>query len=235
MKKSVIYGLKIDRTTARKAAFRLAECASYGKVRTVFTPNFEILTKARRDAELIRLLQKADVLLPDGVGVSLLCKIKKEPPCGRAAGIDTAYLLMRHAARRGLRVFLLGAEVGIAKEAKRRLCREIPKLCVCGTYHGYFDKSQGSDENTAVLEKIRQARPDILLVCFGFPTQERWISENRSSLPSVKIFMGLGGSLDVWSGKKRRAPVVMRACGLEWLWRLTFLFEKRKVSKRKTE
>ena len=185
-----------------------------------------MLTKAKDNVELRRLLQRADVLLPDGIGVSILCKINKKPSCGRAPGIDTAYLLMRHAAKRGLRVFLLGAKDGVAQLAKQRLSEQIPHLCICGTHHGYFDKTKDSPQNAELIRTIQSSKADILFVCFGFPIQEQWIFDNKDALPSVKIFMGLGGSLDVWSGRKRRAPIIMRSCGLEWLWRLLFLSKK---------
>jgi N-acetylglucosaminyldiphosphoundecaprenol N-acetyl-beta-D-mannosaminyltransferase len=99
-----------------------------------------------------------------------------------------------------------------------------PTLQICGVHHGYFDKSGA--ENAEVIKKIRTAAPDILFVCFGFPAQEKWITDNLSSLPSVKLALGLGGSLDVWSGNIRRAPLLVQKAGLEWLWR-TVLEPKR--------
>ena len=81
-------------------------------------------------------------------------------------------------------------------------------------------------ENSSVIRSINDAKSDILFVCFGFPLQERWIAENLPSLPSVRLAMGLGGSLDVWSGNIRRAPSWVQNIGLEWLWR-TFREPKR--------
>ena len=105
-----------------------------------------------------------------------------------------------------------------------------PELNICGYHHGYFDIY--SDENSRVVEKIVQASPDIILVCLGSPKQEIWIMQNAQKIPSLKLSIGLGGSFDVWSGEKKRAPMLFRKLYLEWLYRiitdpkrLSFLFD----------
>ena len=219
MKQYPIYQLKFTQANEKTVALRLYRRAKNKQQTVVFTPNLSILGQLKKSRELVRTIRGADVLLPDGIGLCLAYKIRNGKSIRRVTGIDTAYELLRIAERKGLSVFLLGAERGVAEEAKRRLCRALPRLCVCGAHHGYFDKSVSSRENKAILQKINQCSPDILFVCFGFPYQEKWIMQNRSALPHVKIFMGLGGSLDVWAGKVKRAPAVFRKCGLEWLWR----------------
>jgi len=158
------------------------------------------------------------MILPDGAGVVMVARRCGTPLRGRVAGIEFGERLMEAAARRGDRVFLLGGEDGIAPRAAETLCARHSGLRICGCYWGYFDK-QG-DENRRVLGMIRACRPDILLVCFGFPLQEQWIHENLSFLPSVRIVAGLGGSLDVWAGKARRAPIGWQHIGMEWAWRM---------------
>lgn len=219
MKKTVIYGIPFESLTPRRAFLRLCHYAKYGKQKTVYTPNLQMLCRARDDIRISELLRGADMLLPDGIGVSFLCKKQGAPDVGRVTGIDTAYSLLCYAARCGLSVFFLGGEIGVAELARKRICREIRGLEICGVHHGYFDKCRNSKENRAVIRKIRKAKPDIVFVCFGFPMQEAWIKQNAPSLPHVRLFMGLGGSLDVWSGKTKRAPLAFRAMGLEWLWR----------------
>ena len=98
------------------------------------------------------------------------------------------------------------------------MIKKHPNLHVCGAFWGYFEKE--GDENRRVLGMIRACRPDILLVCFGFPMQEYWIRDNLHLLPSVRVAAGLGGSLDVWAGRVRRAPVFLQNSGLEWAWRM---------------
>ena len=185
----------------------------------VFTPNAVILGKAARAPSLRGLLSSADLLLPDGVSIGLACRIMGLPPQKRITGIDTAYWLMEYARRHGLSVYLLGGAHGIAKQAARHLRAAMPELDICGAHHGYFDKHPNSEENKEVIKDINKASPDILFVCMGFPTQEAWIRSNISKLPSVHLAMGLGGSLDVWSGKTKRAPRLLQDMGLEWLWR----------------
>lgn len=214
-----VFGVTFERLDTRRAAKKLMRIIDSESGARVFTPNLHMLRAASRDKEIAQLLSRADILLPDGIGVSLACRLRGICGVSRITGIDTAFFVMRYAAAKGASVFLLGANEGIADLASKRLGRKIPNLKICGTHHGYFDKAPDSAKNRAVLAKIRRASPDILFVCFGFPEQERWILQSSASLPSVKLFMGLGGSFDVWSGKVRRAPFVLRALDLEWLWR----------------
>lgn len=185
----------------------------------VFTPNPEMLWQANKDPSLKALLSGADFLLPDGVGVTLAARLRGTPLPARLPGIDMAEWILSYAAEHGLSVFFLGGKPGVAQAAADRLQQRLPTLTVCGTHHGYFEKAKESAENQAVITQLRDARPDVLFVCFGFPAQERWIAENTPSLPFLRLSMGLGGSLDVWSGKLRRAPAVFRETGTEWLWR----------------
>lgn len=206
----------------------------------IFTPNAEILYRASKDEELTDLLNSADMLLPDGIGVILASRMIGSPlPC-RITGIDTAEYVLQLAASKGLSVFLLGGAQGVAVKAKTALEKRIDGLCICGTHHGYFDLSGKGNEE--VIKKIIDARPDILFVCLGFPRQEKWIAENTHRLPFLRLSMGLGGSLDVWSGNVRRAPKAVQRMGLEWLFRslssskrmlrlpYVFLFAKKAVS-----
>ena len=146
-------------------------------------------------------------------------KLQKGKIESRIGGIDFATKLLYIAEKRGYKVFLLGAKPNIAKKARYALKKSFPSLSICGTHHGYFKKN--GKENDAVTKKISLANPDIVFVCFGAPTQEEWIIKNKSSLPNVKLFIGLGGSLDVFSGNVKRAPKLMQRLGLEWLYRTT--------------
>lgn len=208
-------GVRIDALWRREALDRALEGEG---LTCVFTPNLLMLQACRRDAELRRLLCAADLSLPDGAGVLRLAKRHGTPLPERIAGIDFGEDLLDEAERRGLRVFLLGGREGIALRASERLLRTHPRLRICGVQNGYFDR-EGA-ENEAILDRIRRRRTDVLLVCLGFPLQERWILENRDALAGVRVAAGLGGSLDVWAGRVRRAPRPLRAVGLEWAWRM---------------
>ncbi len=179
----------------------------------VFTPNAVMLYTASQDPKLHRLLRGAHVLLPDGSGMVLASRLVGEPlPC-RLTGIDMAEWLLAFAERQGLRVFFLGGKPGVAEEAARRMRQRHPGLCVAGTLHGYCSDA------SAAAGAIAKAAPDLLFVCMGFPTQEQWITDHISELPSVRMALGLGGTLDVWAGRVCRAPRHWQCMGLEWLWR----------------
>ena len=222
-----LLGISFENLSEEDAKKRIKHLLSEKKGAKIFTPNPDMLWQASRSPQNKALLDAADLLLPDGVGVTLAARLCGTPLKARPAGIDTAEWLMEYAAKNGHSLYLLGGKAGVADQAAERLRERFPALRICGTHHGYFDHAAHSAENQAVLTDIRAKNPDILFVCFGFPLQERWIVENTRDLPSLSLAMGLGGSLDVWSGNLRRAPRPLRACGMEWLWRT--LCEPRRI------
>ncbi len=183
------------------------------KQTAVFTPNSEIIYKASKSNELFETLRSAQLLFPDGIGSYVGMKLLSLPVKNRTTGIDLAEIILSECAKCGYSIFLLGGKEGVALKAAIKLKNKYQGLNICGYHHGYFD----SDKK--IINKINSSGADILFVCLGFPKQEKWIAKNLHSLPSVKLAMGLGGSLDVWSGNVRRAPHFISAAGFEWLWR----------------
>lgn len=184
----------------------------------IFTPNAKMGADALRDAGLHALLCRADLLLPDGAGILLASRLHADRPLRyRLPGIEAGEVILRHAAEMGLSVYFFGGEAGVAEKAAAHWQECLPALIIAGTHHGYVATEQ---EQNCVLQDIRQSGAQVLLVCLGFPTQERWIDQNRAALPSVRLFMGLGGSFDVWAGKLHRAPRIFCAVHMEWLWRM---------------
>jgi len=213
--KVTVRGVSFDNLTINEAvreAFRGEETCR------VVTPNALMLQACAENPRLAELLNESSLVLPDGNGVLLAARRQGTPLKERVAGIDFGERLLSEAARRGDRVFFLGGEDGVAPMAAKRMAERHPSLQVCGCYWGYFEK-QG-EENQRVVGMIRACRPQILLICMGFPTQELWMRENLPLLPSVRVAAGLGGSLDVWAGNARRAPHVLQSAGLEWAWRM---------------
>ncbi len=209
-----LLGVRIACEGEKELADRLMLRLSRGERTVVYTPNPVMLARSARDSRFARTLQKADLCLPDGVGVSLGARLCGYGNVTRVTGIDMGMRMLAHASRQGYRVYLLGAERGVAARAATKLSRRFPSLKICGVSDGYFENER------EVVERIRQKAPDILFVCLGSPRQEQFIERNAPLLPSVGLFMALGGSLDVWSGDKRRAPLFLQASGLEWLWRM---------------
>lgn len=218
MKKELeIFSVGIHTADKNKMKAELEAALGSEKQKILFTPNPQMLLACRRSEELRNLMNKADFSLPDGIGIKLVSGLYGAALPERLSGIDMGEFVLSVAAKKGLSVFLLGGKPNVAQDAAKALSKKHEGLRICGAHHGYFEKS--GEENSAVLDVIRQAAPHVLIVCFGFPIQEKWIAENLSSLPSVRLAMGLGGSLDVWSGNKKRAPSAFRKMGLEWLWR----------------
>ena len=161
----------------------------------------------------------ADLVRLDGAGVRLGCRILGHDPPPRMTWADFAWDLAAYAEPSGLTLFLLGARPGVAEKAAAQLKTRFPDLRVVGTHHGYFDKIPGCAENKAVIEQINAVGPDILIVGFGMPLQERWLMENWERIDAHVALTG-GAVFDYISGELRRAPRWMTDHGLEWLGRL---------------
>lgn len=208
--------LRVHNVGRREAVEYLLEEGRRGA--WVVTPNAVMLDACRKDTSIATLLNGATLSIADGVGVTLAARRQGTPLEERIAGITLGEDLLSEAAARGLRVFLFGGGEGVADEAAEHLRGRHVGLQICGTACGYFKK--GGAEEAQIVARIRESRPDILFVCFGFPLQERWIAEHRHQLENVRVFAGLGGALDVWSGRVRRAPAFLSHLGLEWAWRM---------------
>lgn len=213
-----ILGIKITLQDKDQIINNIEGCLSEKRRMLVFTPNPKMISIAQKDIELRRALYSAELLLPDGIGVVLASKILQKSIKERICGIDTAERVIALSAKNGYRIFLLGGKKGIADEAKIKLEKKYNSLNICGIHHGYFEKS--GKENDDIIKIINDAAPDILFVCFGTPLQEKWIYDNQAKLHTVNLFMGIGGSLDIWAGNIKRAPAFIRKLYLEWLWRV---------------
>ena len=201
------YGLPYYRGEESALVTHLLASARAHKPLCVFTPNAVVAAAAERDAALSALLHRADVLVADGYGCRLAARLSGEAPPPRIAGIDLAEALLASADTRGARVFLYGGRFGVAHRAALALGVKYPRLRFAAA-DGY-----GKDP----VGEICAFSPHFVFVCLGFPRQERWIAENAPALGAVCL--GLGGSLDVWSGDVARAPRAVQKAGLEWAYR----------------
>lgn len=164
-------------------------------------------------------LNQADLVYCDGDGVVLGARLLGQHLPGRITLADWLWDLGEFAQQCGYSLFFLGGRQNIAAKAADRLCQRFPNLKIAGTHHGYFDKSPGSTENEAILQLIRDSKPDILIVGFGMPIQERWLHDNWPQIDAHIAIAG-GAIFDFISGELKRAPAWMNDNGLEWLGRL---------------
>ena len=208
-----ILGVHVNKYTMNEAVDRADKLLDTEGVSMIFTPNSEIILYASNNKEFTDVINSADMIIPDGIGVVYGAKILGNPIKERVAGYDLVCNLFPKMAQRGKSVFLLGAKPGVAEMAAKALEEKYPGLLIAGTQDGYFK------DDEPVIEKINAASPDFLMVCLGFPKQENWIYNNREKL-NVRLAIGAGGCLDVFAGTVQRAPEFFCNHGIEWLYRL---------------
>ena len=195
----------------------------------VLSGNVHSFNLAYENPWLRDFFNQADIVRLDGAGLRLGAKILGVDTPPRMTWADFAWELAALCETHDFSLFFLGARPGVAEKAAQKLLACHPRLRFAGIRDGYFDKGKGSPENTAVIHQINAAQPDILVVGFGMPLQERWLSENWADLNATVTLTG-GAVFDYVSGELQRAPKWMTDNGLEWLGRL--LIEPRRLWKR---
>lgn len=213
-----ILGVPFDPVTIEGALARIDAMIASRKSHYVVTANVDFLVQAHRDVELRRILVEADLVLCDGTPVLWASGWLGNRLPARVAGSDLAPALLQAAADKGHRVFFLGAAPGVAAEAAERLRRRYPKLQIVGHHAPPFAELLEMN-HAGIAQRIRAAKPDLLLVSFGCPKQEKWIAMHHRSL-GVPVAIGVGATLDFLAGRVRRAPAWMRGSGTEWIYRL---------------
>ena len=181
----------------------------------IVTPNPEIVLAADKDESLKKLISGADIILPDGVGLLYASKIIGHPLKERVTGIDFLMDILGYLEKNGKSVFFFGSKPGVARDAAINLQKKYSNLKVAGTRNGYFKPEEEAD----IVKEINESGADFLCVALGAPKQERFIQKYRNELCCGGA-IGVGGSLDVFSGNLKRAPAFYRDHGLEWLYRL---------------
>lgn len=213
-----ILGVRVDAVTMPQTLAWVeaaVTAAAERRPRQICTANPEFLMTARRDPQFRRVLNEADLVLPDGVGLLWAARRLGTRLPERVAGSDLIYRLAELAGRRCWRVYFLGAAEGVAQAAAERLRELYPGLVIAGSFAGDPRPATAG----ALVAGVRAARPDVLLVAYGAPAQDEWIARYKDEL-GVPVSMGVGGSFDFVAGLARRAPVWVQRAGLEWLHRL---------------
>ena len=211
-----LLGVRVHDVTEDEALDLLLRFIQKGGSHTVMTPNPEIVMAARHDPEFRAILNRADLSIPDGVGLLLASRWLGTPLRAHVRGTDLVLRLAAATAPQGARWFLLGAEPGVANAAGTALAERFPGLQIVGAIPGSPDATYDLVARAA----IRAAAPvHVILVAYGAPKQEQWIARNREAM-EVPVQMGVGGVLNFLAGRSPRAPQWVRRLELEWLYRL---------------
>ncbi|MFH0769811.1 MAG: WecB/TagA/CpsF family glycosyltransferase [Candidatus Peregrinibacteria bacterium] len=217
-----LLGVPIDAVTFPAAIAAIRGFLENSRQHHVMTPNSEMLVEATKNSDFLSVLRATSLNLPDSFGIVLMSRLRGQPLPGRVSGVDVSSELLRSLTREHP-VFLLGAAPGIAEKVALRMQQENPNLKIVGVYAG----SPREEDSQVILAMIRASAPHLLLVAFGAPLQDLWISRHIKEMPSVRIAMGVGGTFDFLAGVRKRAPAWMQKSGLEWLFRL--LREPRRI------
>lgn len=184
------------------------------------TPNVDYLVRLEKDPKLREVFRHADLILTDGMPLVWISHLKKNPVKEKVSGSDFFPHLTALCEEKGYSMYLFGGEGTVPDKAKERLLQSFPGLRIAGTSAPPPGFEKDASLLNTELQKIRDAAPDVLIVCLGCPKQEYLIHDYLDTL-QVPFSIGLGATLDFVSGKLKRAPAWMSSHGLEWLYRIT--------------
>lgn len=210
-----VLGVPYDVLTMDEAVKKAIELMDEEKNNMVCTPNPEIVMAARKDDELMKILNLSDMVIADGIGVVWASKYTKKRLPERVAGYDLTQRLFNELKDTHKTIFFFGGAPGVAKEAAEKMMKKYPGLNIVGTRNGYFSK----EEEVKIVSDIKVLKPDLLLVGLGAPKQEKWIYKYKDEI-GAGLSIGVGGSFDVMADKVKRAPDIFCKLGLEWFYRL---------------
>lgn len=210
-----LLGVRVHRVTMDDAVAWIETLLVTSGSHQVTTLNAAMLGLAAREAMFRRAVNQSALTTADGMGTLLVGRLLGVHFPERVAGVELVDRLCRRCAGSGHRVFFLGASPGVAAAAAATLQQRHPGLAVAGSHHGYFRPA----EEAGLIDLIREAGTHLLFVALGSPRQELWLAAHLSAT-GARVGIGVGGSFDVYAGRVRRAPVWIRAAGLEWSYRL---------------
>ena len=213
-----ILGVAFDNVTINETLSLIEQMVLSRQPHYLVTANVDFLVQARHDVELHRILLNAHLVLCDGTPLLWVSRLLGNPLPERVAGADLAPLLIRLAAQKGFRLFILGGRPEVSTKAVANLRAQFPDLIIAGHYSPPFQPLLDMDHDM-IAQRIREAKPDLLLVSFGCPKAEKWFGMNYRSL-GVPVGIGLGATIDFLAGQVKRAPRWMQRTGTEWIFRL---------------
>lgn len=207
--------LKIIYEKSEKEYFNLLkEYLENNEKKFIITANPETLTMAETDEEVSKmLLDKNNSVVPDGIAIVKACKTLDIPVTERIAGVDIAEYLLHEASQLKKKVYLFGSKQEVIDGMKNVIKKKYSGIKLVGATNGYIEDKDKEFEN------IKKAKPDVIMIALGIPYQEKLIYKHLKDFEKG-IFIGVGGSFDVLSGTKKRAPKIFIKLNLEWLYRI---------------
>lgn len=206
-----LMGIEITEDSFMESVEKAYRLVNDDKVSQVVTINPEMYAQAEKDYEFAKIIEESEMIVPDGIGIKLALLLKGYN-VERIPGIDFARTLLCKCAQNNLPIAIIGAKEEIIKKAVDNLQKEISGINIVYYHNGYFDNID------IILENLKNTSPRLVLVALGSPKQEFFIHRAKKMLNPC-LMIGIGGSLDVWSGSVKRAPKIFQRLGLEWLYR----------------
>jgi N-acetylglucosaminyldiphosphoundecaprenol N-acetyl-beta-D-mannosaminyltransferase len=209
-----VLGIPVSCLSMKSTVERLEELITGDQPHLVATADSSGIAIAQSDSDLLEIYRQASLVTCDSNGVVWAIG-RKGKKVERVSGVDVADELCQLSAEKGYGIYLLGAEPGVANVAAEGLRLKYPGCHIVGTHDGFFPAT----DDLVVAEEVASAKPHILFVAMGIPRQEKFIYATMDTI-GARVAMGVGGSLDVFSGRAKRAPKIVQRMKLEWLWRL---------------
>ena len=206
-----LLGYSIDDYSFDEAVLKAKELIDSDKVSQVITINPEMFQTADNNSSFANIVREAEMVIPDGIGIKIGLKLTGKN-VARIPGIDFAKKLLKEAALSNIPVAIIGSKEEVITKAIENLQNEISGLNIVYYHNGYFD----NDEE--IYSELKNHSPKLILIAMGSPRQEKFIYEAKKKL-NPALMVGIGGSLDVWSGFVKRAPKIYQVLGFEWLYR----------------
>ena len=210
-----LLGMRVSRVDRAQTRELLQAFIRSGKPHHVVTADASMVAIAAEDPELLAIINRAALVTPDGTGILMAANHLGTPLIERVSGVELSEHLCADSDDGGYGIYFFGAAPGVAEEAAEAMRRKYGANIV-GTHDGFL---KGPEDEAALLEELREKRPAVLLVAMGIPRQEKWIAKHQEAL-GIPVCIGVGGTLDVFSGRVQRAPVWVQRLNMEWLYRL---------------
>ncbi len=213
--KTYVLGTRIDVISFNDAVCKAVDFFYDDAPHIIFTPNPEMLVLADKKPEFGSILNSADLLTADGIGVLLASKLNKVKIRERVTGYDLCCELFERLKNANASFYFFGSKPGVAEKAKESVESQYPGIRISGVADGYFDEAK----EKLIIQDMQEKKPDIVLVGLGMERQEKWIFNNAEKV-GAKVYIGVGGVLDGLCGDSKRAPKMLQRLGLEWLYRM---------------